>query len=255
MGCCSCIWKPLFAASNALASLFVFLSIPCKENRENQPYNLLVMELLHHLFRHQDPTAVARSSTTSNSRTAANSAANASAASTGTAPTTATGGSRGGTLYTSTAGRSLLKQQLTREKQAVQQLSSSRSSRHSHFSGTLLLERQGGKKQLISAANVGETRTAIGGGSRAAYAPNKRKSKKAEPFIGRSSSHRNQSGEEQFSGGPAQVRAWRTLDTFCERFISDCCKCRTSDRARLLCVFRGFQSQLPYVSFSQTGPL
>ena len=30
------------------------------EQRENQPYNLLLMEILHHLFQYQDPTAVAQ---------------------------------------------------------------------------------------------------------------------------------------------------------------------------------------------------
>lgn len=189
------------------------------ESRENQPYNLLVMELLHHLLRNQDPTAVARSYL---SGTAGPSASAAAASSSGGAA-----GSAVTSTKSSVAAPSRLRQQLAREKHAIHQVATS-SSRHSHFGGTLVVSRDGGaKRQLISANRLGDKRRNIPTGA------DRRRNKKMEPFIGNSKGGGSNSGRsvpanaDDASGGnaaagPAQIRAWKSLDNFCMRFVTDC---------------------------------
>lgn len=80
------------------------------DQRENAQYNLLVMELLHHLLRGMDPAAVARAAS----------------------PTAAAEATRGA-----------LTQLLTREKRAPP-------TRHSHFGGTLVVKRQGRPQYLAA---------------------------------------------------------------------------------------------------------
>jgi timeless len=120
------------------------------EQRENAQYNLLLMELLHHLFRNQDPTSVARSSKRV------------------TAPTTARSG----------ASKGRLTEQLFQERQTKAAVSTSR---HSHFGGTLCVARAGGRKQYVSAALVGKDSSAP--------QASRRKNRKSEPFIGASTVH------------------------------------------------------------------
>jgi Timeless protein len=95
------------------------------EQRENAPYNLLLMELLHLLLRHQNAAQVAKSSLpptmVDRSRSAHSSVG---------------GGARSGSSSTASSGGSLLGA-LRREKQA---LVANATSRHSHFGGTLQLE-------------------------------------------------------------------------------------------------------------------
>ena len=139
------------------------------ESRENAQYNLLLMELINHLLRNQDPTAVARS--------------------TFSKPATQEPGS--------------LTALLQREKQKVRPVITSR---HSHFGGTLVINRLDGKRQYISAALV----------EKGASHPTaqKRKNRKTDPFIG--------PGRTFAQEGPAATRSQRTLHTFCGRFVKDC---------------------------------
>jgi timeless len=143
------------------------------ESRENAQYNLLLMELLNHLLRNQDPTAVARSSSGQPAST-----------------------SKSKMFESLTA-------QLQREKLKVRP---STTSRHSHFGGTLVVNRLDGKRQYMSAALVEK------GASRPAA--QKRKNRKTDPFIG--------SGRTFVQEGPAATRSQRTLNTFCGRFVKDC---------------------------------
>ena len=114
------------------------------EQRENAQYNLLLMELLHHMLRSQDPAAVARS------RRAA-----------------AVPGPQGG---------SLLKNQLQREKQCLQVATSSR---HSHFSGTLQMKQRPGAPR----GQYRSTQSLLQDNSNNNM-PTRRKNKKTDPFLG-----------------------------------------------------------------------
>ena len=100
--------------------------------------------------------------------------------------------------------------ELHREKQKLRPTSTSR---HSHFGGTLVVNRQDGKRQYMSAALVerGTTQPAA----------QKRKNRRTDPFIGSGrtcASHSRIAAQE----GPAASKAQRTLHTFCGRFVKDC---------------------------------
>jgi timeless len=168
------------------------------EQRENLPYNLLVMELLHHLLRHQDPTAVARSSLPKSQT-----------------PKTA---SAVGGKENPKASTGLLKGSLVREKQSLGAgAASARTARHSHFGGTMVINRPGGKRQYVSSASLDPRHRTV-----AAGAPAKRKNKRSEPFIGSGRTLQSHTRLVENDGGPARVRAQRTLDNFCRRFVKEC---------------------------------
>lgn len=181
------------------------------EQRENLPYNLLVMELLHHLLRQQDPTAVARSSSQSLSKNSHNASTNAST-------TRGVGGQENPKLTSTTKATGLLKGHLDREKQTLGS-ASALTSRHSHFGGTMVVNRPGGKRQYVSAASLDPRHKIVA----AAGAPAKRKNKRFEPFIGSGRTLQSHTRLiENNGGGPAAIRAQRTLDNFCRRFVKEC---------------------------------
>ena len=171
------------------------------EQRENAQYNLLVMELLHHLLRNQDPAAVARVGTGSTRQT-----------------------SRTTGIQSSTTQGSL-KQQLQREKQSLNACLS-KSTRHSHFAGTIVVNRGNGntpgKQILVSAARLGDRRL-LSATAAEASAVARRRNKKTDAFIGQSMRSRSSSAALlRAQSGPTAIRAMRTLHTFCERFVRDC---------------------------------
>ena len=180
------------------------------EQRENAQYNLLIMELLHHLIRNQDPTAVAKYGTNSDAAERLERDISSKRAAEGQ-----DGSKR------SSARHGSLKAQLLKEKSSFQ---STIPSRHSHFGGTLVVKGGAGgtKTQFVSAARVGDKR-------RQTAPVAKRKNKKTEVFVGRSvrtkaeiSSTDSGNGpmlSGSLVGGPAQKRAWQTLHNFCERFV------------------------------------
>lgn len=127
------------------------------EARENQPYNLMVMELVHHVLKHHDPTAVAR----------ANNKDSQSAA-----PKVQPG---------------RLKERLRREKQS---LASSVLTRHSRFGGTFLVEKDG-RKQVMPVVQVGEKRKAMPVNAK------KRKNKRSDPFVAATSKTLDDGGPSQ----------------------------------------------------------
>lgn len=165
------------------------------EQRENVPYNLLVMELLQHLLRNQDPVAVAKSAKKNADKKKARQKDPENAA-------------------TATASAGSLKGHLVREKQSLG-AAASLTSRHSHFGGTLQLNKAGGKRQYVSSAQLDPRRKTV----QAAAA--KRKNKRSDPFIGSGRTLQSHTRMDH-DGGPARVRAQQTLDRFCRRFVKEC---------------------------------
>jgi timeless len=133
------------------------------EARENAPYNLLVLELVHHLLRGQDPTAVAQGK---------------------------------GSVASSVPDRASIQQLLAREKTRVNP-AHLLGSRHGHFGGTLAVTTAAGRHQYVSASRIGEKRLA------AEPIVAKRKHKRTDPFVGgsttgsSSSDHRARGGPAQ----------------------------------------------------------
>ena len=166
------------------------------EQRENAQYNLLLMELLHHLLRNQDPLTVAKLSKLP--KTAAPSTAAAKENSiTGRAP-----------AKKRTQGA--LSEQLRREKQIKVERSTSR---HSQFGGTLVVKRPDGRRQLVSAGTLGASQQQL--------QPKRRRNKNTEPFIGalqRGSLQRHPST----AGSSTSQRAAVILHKFCVQFVGNC---------------------------------
>ena len=166
------------------------------EQRENAQYNLLLMELLHHLLRNQDPLTVAKSM--QKPKAAPSAKENSSTGSRPAKKTKKVGGA--------------LSDQLRREKQTK---IASATSRHSHFGGTLVVNRPDGRKQFVSAAALGTTNVQL------QQQPKRRKNKKSEPFVG--ASHRGSTHRfPPTAGSPAAQRAAVTLHKFCLRFVETC---------------------------------
>jgi len=167
------------------------------EQRENAQYNLLLMELLHHLLRNQDPLAVAKSVQQQQKKPVPK-------------PAAAKEGGSGRIAQKKTLGA--LSDKLRREKQAK---ADQATSRHSHFGGTLVVKRPDGRSQFVSAAALGTASV------QQQQQPKRRKNKKAEPFIGalqRGSAQRHPSG----AGSPMAQRAAVILHKFCVRFVEGC---------------------------------
>eukprot|EP00536_Pseudo-nitzschia_multiseries_P016881 jgi/Psemu1/247811/estExt_Genewise1.C_12740002 len=166
------------------------------ELRENAQYNLLMMEILHHVVKAQDPTAVAHS--VRETGTPSGAIANA----------------------TVTSSSSALASKLKQEKAQRQTL---KSVRHGHFSGTWMRRQADGKRQFVGAASVvnGNGGSAQTSGGRA-----RRTNRLAEPFIGSGKTllahTRSPVQLCGAAGGPAAKRANRTLNEFCRRFVEDC---------------------------------
>ncbi|OEU07935.1 hypothetical protein FRACYDRAFT_197226 [Fragilariopsis cylindrus CCMP1102] len=165
------------------------------ELRENAQYNLLMMEILHHIVKAQDPTAVAKS---------------------GLEPTSSSAGSS-----TSSALASKLKQERAQGR-------SMKSVRHGTFSGTWMRRQADGKRQFLGASTAVQGGNGTGGGGSSSSQHRgsvqaRRKNRLAEPFIGSGKTllaHTRSPGGS--GGGPAAKRANRTLHEFCKRFLADC---------------------------------
>jgi timeless len=192
------------------------------EQSENAPYNLLVMEILQHLFRHEDPMAVARIGSSSSSSSSSSGTHSSKQHKSGA------GGSAAGANDAAavSAKPSLLGQTLLREKQA---LAVPTMNRHSNFGGTLVLKRPQHtdtdiKHQYVSTASFLAQRNesaALSGGGGGDHGAARRKNKRNEPFIGAKTS-RLQHGRNFRNGGetmgPAAQKAACVLHDFCRRF-------------------------------------
>ena len=192
------------------------------ELRENAQYNLLMMEILHHIVKMQDPTAVARSYS---SKAAGNSAdASASVSSTKRDSGKGYSGARSSTSSSSSSSSSALASKLKRERS---QLNNMKSVRHGHFSGTWMRRQTEGRRQFVAASNVVKGGTSVAGLSQSrGLVQARRKNRLAEPFIGSGKSllahTRSEMQHIGSGGGPSAKRANHTLHEFCRRFLADC---------------------------------
>ncbi|KAL7468160.1 hypothetical protein ACHAXS_008379 [Conticribra weissflogii] len=205
------------------------------ERRENEGYNLLLMEILHHLLRSQDPTDVALSARQNPSSTTVSIPTPniKSKYKNGTRKTIITTSTRP-TSSTFSACNSL-RAQLQLERQRIQETASSR---HSHFGGTLLLSKPGGRHSYVSASGYLSQQHCYpgtkGGASlnttttTASHTPMRRKNKKTSPFIGsgKSSSLHSRHGASLASSrevaSPIVQRAKFALNEFCREFVRQC---------------------------------
>ena len=189
------------------------------ELRENAQYNLLMMEILHHIVKAQDPTAVAKSGLepTSSSMT-----------STTTTTTAATGDSTKNNKNRFSTGSSTSSALASKLKQERAQGRSMKSVRHGTFSGTWMRRQADGKRQFLGASTAVQGGNGTGGGGSSSSQHRgsvqaRRKNRLAEPFIGSGKTllaHTRSPGGS--GGGPAAKRANRTLHEFCKRFLADC---------------------------------
>jgi timeless len=161
------------------------------ELRENAQYNLLMMELLHHLLRSQDPTAVARTGLSPHSSDKASASSNPSQKN-----------ARANTTSSSLLAK--LKQEKTQKLAMI-------GARHAHFGGTWMKQTLDGKRSYFGATKTSQPQSVP-----------QRKNRKAEPFIGSGRTSLAHSKHTASDQGPVTKRAQRTLHTFCQRFVKDC---------------------------------
>ena len=187
------------------------------ELRENAQYNLLMMEILHHIVKMQDPTAVARSFASNPPKVSSKPLASAS--------NMKHYGVKGdGETSSSFSSSSALASKLKEERS---QLNNMKSVRHGHFSGTWMRRQTDGRRQFIGASNVVQGGSSVAGLSqKRGLVQARRKNRLAEPFIGSGKSllahNRSQLQVLGSAGGPSAKRANRTLHEFCKRFVADC---------------------------------
>ena len=219
------------------------------ESRENVQYNLLLMEIMHHLLKSQvrfvlsvetmqfnwwcfftvwtfsynipfsfihytqDPTLVARSvfnkkSTSFKAKVSAEK----------NRKFTSTDSFKQSLLSRSNVGSLGVK--LRKERQRIQAASSSR---HSHFGGTLVIQKEGGEQQFVAATKEGFQNHA----SNLSKVDAKRKTKKHQYFIGSgkpTSAYYACTGthSSMIYTGPSSLRAQCVLHEFCSKFLEQC---------------------------------
>ncbi len=184
------------------------------ELRENAQYNLLMMEILHHIVKMQDPTAVARSSSSKGTDSFTKTSASVSNSKSNTGKKISDG---------ARSSTSALASKLKRERS---QLNNMKSVRHGHFSGTWMRRQAEGKRQFIAASSIVKSGSSSGGSSQSrGLVQARRKNRLAEPFIGSGKSlfaHTRYEMQVVGSGGPSAKRANQTMHDFCKRFLADC---------------------------------
>ena len=203
--------------------LEIFMVI-CQEMelRENAQSNLLMMELLHHLFKSQDPTAVARCMITPRVLESVSPATGIENDGSATANNSAGTLSKSSTTHGGTSG-GLLRAHMMRDRQKFR---TGAPARHGNFGGTLILKRQDGKQQYVSASALMDRGGQQGSNLiNSAAGPKKRKNRKTEPFIGSGRTllaHTRAGHTHNANRGPASIRAQKTLHRFCQVFLDKC---------------------------------
>ena len=187
------------------------------ELRENAQYNLLMMEILHHIVKMQDPTAVARSFSSKAGDVSTKSSTSASNTKTYGGKSDIDGGRSSAT--SSSALASKLKQERF-------QRNNMKSVRHGHFSGTWMRRQTEGRRQFVGASNVVGGDTSVSGSQNRGLVQARRKNRLAEPFIGSGKSLLAHTRSDLqligSTGSPSTKRANETLHEFCRRFLADC---------------------------------
>ena len=212
------------------------------ERRENSGYNLLLMEILSCLLKGQDPSDVARwddgmiSTGAVPSFSAPISIVDKKRAITRTVRTTTTSRTTSGGIVSGGGGQDSLKSRLAAERQKLQLATSAR---HSHFGGTLLISKPGGKQTYVSASDYLANKSSLasssgfgtggGGGGAKGNAQSstssgvtRRKNRKAEVFVGSGRSSAIHSGSSISSRNTGDLSAHRALNSFCTKFIKGC---------------------------------
>jgi len=194
------------------------------ESRENKQYNLLMMEILHHMLKNQDPTLVAKSVQVKN-RVVTNEYTNASNRPTRTS-------SSPQFSKPNRLDRNSLRAQLQKERQKLQVASTSR---HSHFGGTLVIPKSGGTQRVLTAAATQGMASAPSSNGVISLTSRmsrnfeaKRKTKKHQHFVGagRTLAIHTRPGAANASAthdaGPSSQQAQRVIHSFCQKIMSKC---------------------------------
>mmetsp|Transcript_43163 Transcript_43163/g.104484 ORF Transcript_43163/g.104484 Transcript_43163/m.104484 type:complete len:1087 (-) Transcript_43163:82-3342(-) len=178
------------------------------ELRENSQYNLLIMEILHHLLKSRDPTAVAKSINQQVSGDTTN--------------TSMERQKKSDVGSSSSASSSFL---LSKLKQEQAQRRNMTGVRHGNFASTWTKKGADGKEKPVTAAAV------VGSSGQATslamqQTKQKRRNRAAEPFIGSGKALLAHTAAHSISDGggvgPSTKRANLTLHSFCRRFVKDC---------------------------------
>ena len=156
---------------------------------EDAHYNLLLMEIIHHLIKHADPIAVAKS--TGDPKTIP--LGNGLSASVMAPPVSLRDKS------TSISLRSVL----SKERQRLRSMAAP-TTRHANFGGTLVKLQAGNKRKILSSASPFES-IQLGG-------PAKSGGKKSTPFVSESNSNKTE--------GMAKSKTNNGLNQFCAKFVS-----------------------------------
>ena len=214
------------------------------EQRENVSYNLLLMELIQLLFKHQNPIMIATTSNTpGNHHSSAQPPQPSSSYPTSARPPVGTATTA---VATASSDKNSLLRSIQREKQTIQSCSTSR---HSHFGGTIVLEnKSSGQKQLIGASlfNAKQSQSTTSSSScsnnvtqqQQLLLLSRRKNKNLEPFIGAKNNHHhhavstsnNTNTTNSNNNRHPYVSSWhkksmQTLHRFCTIFVLDDNKC------------------------------
>jgi len=152
------------------------------DSRENQNYNLIMMELLNLLLKNQDPTAVARSIKVKSTPSS---------------------------KFQENESGSLLRENLRKEKQKMRGMATSR---HSNFGGTLMVKRGDGRRQYLSAALMES--------SNQHPLVKQRRNRKREAFVGSGRTMAAHTRGVS-AASPLVLRAQQTIHDFCEKFLAD----------------------------------
>lgn len=183
------------------------------ELRENAQYNLLMMEILHHIFKSQDPMAVAKSAHQQGDKEGSKEGGKKKESG-----TTVSGECKGGRFGTSSSSSSFL---LSKLKQEQSQSRNIMGVRHGHFAAGGLQRKQAGK--LVGLEAVAGSQTQVSANAQR-QTQSKRRNRMAEPFIGSGKTLLAHTALHSIDtgGGPSTKRANVTLHAFCQRFVEDC---------------------------------
>jgi len=191
------------------------------DNRENKDYNLLLMEILHHMLKNQDPTLVARSINHERGSSGKEAKVEKKKKGTGAAERFRGPQSR-------SSGSGILANQLKKERNQMQ---SSCTSRHSYFGGTLVTKRSDGQQRYVSTTatqQMASSRGAVPLKSKSSLVGEKRKSKKQQHFVGSGRTYAIHSrngvptSNSSLMSSPASLLVQQSLHGFCERFMEQC---------------------------------
>ena len=172
-------------------------------SNEDAHYNLLLMEIIHHLLKNQDPVLVAKYGMfPDDSKVTRTGEFNIDPKKAKLQP------------VLRSDGPSSLRSFLSKERQRLSSNAIS-TTRHSHFGGTIIVQGAGGKKEVLSSV----LQTGGEFSSKRSVVP-KRCTKKTTPFISESRDHESMASTLVTNSNPTSKRTYQALHAFCSKFIS-----------------------------------